>query len=457
MALKAISPATGKVIAEYDEMSRDEAELAVEAAHQAFLEWRKTTYGQRAKPMRECARLMRARTRQYGRLMAEEMGKPITAAVAEVEKCADACEYFAENAERMLAPEPVEMEGSKSFVTFQPIGVVLAVMPWNFPFWQVFRFIAPALMAGNAGVLKHASNVPGCAIAIEELMRHSGFPENLFRSLMINSRAVERVIEHPLVRAVTLTGSDAAGRAVAGKAGALLKKTVLELGGSDPYLVLGDADVEQAAAICTKARLVNSGQSCIAGKRFIVVEPLRERFEAAFVEKMRAATMGDPMDEVAEVGPMARHDLRDALHKQVEGSIAKGARLLCGGEIPDNPGAYYPPTVLTDVRKGMPAYDEEIFGPVAAVIVARDEDEAIAIANDSPFGLGAGIITADAARGEKLAAEAIEAGSVFVNGAVASNVRLPFGGVKDSGYGRELSHYGIKEFVNIKTVVIVQS
>ena len=455
MALQAISPATGKVIAEYDEMSRDETALAIEAAHAAFLDWRQLSFTERAKPMQETARLLRARSRQYGRLMAEEMGKPITAAIGEVEKCAGACEFFADNAEKFLAPEPVEIEGfKKSFVTFNPLGVVLAVMPWNFPFWQVFRFIAPGLMAGNAGVLKHASNVPGCALAIEDLLRHAGFPENLFRTLMIGSRHVDRVIEHPYVRAVTLTGSDAAGRAVARKAGEMLKKTVLELGGSDPYLVLEDADAEKAAAICAKARLVNSGQSCIAGKRFIVVESLRERFEAAFVEKMQAAKVGDPMDEVADIGPMARHDLRDGLHRQVEDSIARGARLLCGGEIPNDPGAYYPATVLTDVRKGMPAFDEEMFGPVAAVIVAKDEADAIALANDSPFGLGAGIITADPARGERLAAEQVEAGCVFVNGAVASHAALPFGGIKTSGYGRELSHYGIKEFVNIKTVVV---
>ena len=281
-----------------------QAAEAVETAHQAFLDWRLTSFAERAKPMRETARLLRARARQYGRLMAEEMGKPITGALAEVEKCAGCCEYFADNAEKFLAPEPVAVEGfQKSFVTFQPIGVVLAVMPWNFPFWQVFRFIAPGLMAGNAGVLKHASNVPGCALAIEDLLRHAGFPENLFRTLMIGSRAVERVIEHPCIRAVTLTGSDAAGRAVARKSGELLKKTVLELGGSDAYLVLEDADIGKAAALATKARLINSGQSCIAGKRFIVVEPLRERFETAFVEKMQAAKMGDPMDEVAEVGP----------------------------------------------------------------------------------------------------------------------------------------------------------
>lgn len=454
MTLQAINPATGKLIAEYDEMPDEAAAAAVEAAHLAFLDWRRLSFAERAKPMREAARLMRARTRQYGRLMSEEMGKPIAAAIAEIEKCAGACDYFAENAEKFLAHEPIPIEGAKSFVAFQPIGVVLAVMPWNFPFWQVFRFIAPGLMAGNAGVLKHASNVPGCAIAIEELMRHAGFPEDLFRTLLVGGKAVARIIEHPQIRAVTLTGSDAAGRAVAAKAGEMLKKTVLELGGSDPYVVLADADVEKAAAIATKARLVNTGQSCIAGKRFIVVEELRERFEALFAEKMQAAKMGDPMDEGADIGPMARHDLRDELHRQVEKSIAQGARLLCGGKIPEGPGAYYPPTVLADVRPGMPAYDEEVFGPVAAVIAAKDDAEAVAIANDSEFGLGAGIITADAARGEQLAVEAVEAGCVFVNGAVASNAALPFGGIRNSGYGRELSHYGIKEFVNIKTVVV---
>jgi succinate-semialdehyde dehydrogenase/glutarate-semialdehyde dehydrogenase len=404
--------------------------------------------------MRKAGQLLRQRARDYGRLMAEEMGKPIGGGIAEVEKCASACDYFADNAEAFLAPEAIPIEGAKAYVVFQPIGVVLAVMPWNFPFWQVFRFVAPGLMAGNAGVLKHASNVPGCAKAIEEVLRDAGFPQDLFRTLMIGSRAVEAVIEHPKIRAVTLTGSEPAGRAVARKSGEVLKKTVLELGGSDPYLVLKDADVEKAAAISTKARLVNSGQSCIAGKRFIVVEPLRERFEALFVEKMRAARMGDPLDEATDVGPMARHDLRDDLHGQVEDSIGKGARLLCGGQIPDGAGAFYPPTVLSDVRKGMAAYGEELFGPVAAIISARDEAEAVAIANDSDFGLGAGIITSDTAHAERLAVEQVEAGAVFINGAVASNVALPFGGIKNSGYGRELSHYGIKEFVNVKTIVV---
>jgi succinate-semialdehyde dehydrogenase/glutarate-semialdehyde dehydrogenase len=454
MTFKAINPATGELVAEYDEMTPDQASDIVDAAHRAYLEWRRLSFAERAVPMRKAAQLLRERARDYGRLMAEEMGKPIAGGIAEAEKSALGCEYFADHAEAFLKPEAVPTDGARSFVTFQPIGVVLAVMPWNFPFWQVFRFIAPALMAGNAGVLKHASNVPGCALAIETVMHDAGFPKDIFRTLMIGSRAVEAIIEHPKVRAVTLTGSEPAGRAVARKSGELLKKTVLELGGSDAYLILGDADIDKAAEIATKARLVNSGQSCIAGKRFIVVEPLRERFEAAFAAKMGAARVGDPMDPATEVGPMARHDLRDDLHGQVVDSVEKGARVLCGGEIPDNAGAYYPPTVLTDVRKGMAAYGEEMFGPVAAVIAARDEAEAIAIANDSDFGLGGGVITSDTARGERIAAEEIEAGAVAVNGQVASNPKLPFGGIKNSGYGRELSHYGIKEFVNIKTVVV---
>jgi succinate-semialdehyde dehydrogenase/glutarate-semialdehyde dehydrogenase len=454
MTFKAINPATGELVAEYDEMTPDQASQIVDAAHRAHLEWRRLSFNDRAGPMRKVGQLLRERAREYGKLATEEMGKPIAGAIAEVEKCATACDYFADNAEAFLKPEAVPLDGARSFVTFQPIGVVLAVMPWNFPFWQVFRFIAPTLMAGNAGVLKHASNVPGCALAIEKVMHDAGFPKDVFRTLMIGSRAVEGVIEHPKIRAVTLTGSEPAGRAVARKSGELLKKTVLELGGSDAYLILGDADVDKAAEIATKARLVNSGQSCIAGKRFIVVESLRERFEAAFAAKMKAAKVGDPMDPATEVGPLARHDLRDDLHGQVLDSVEKGARVLCGGEIPDNPGAFYPPTVLTDVRKGMAAYGEEMFGPVAAIISAKDEAEAIAIANDSDFGLGGGVITSDVGRGERIAAEEIEAGTVAVNGQVASNAKLPFGGIKNSGYGRELSHYGLKEFVNIKTVVV---
>jgi succinate-semialdehyde dehydrogenase/glutarate-semialdehyde dehydrogenase len=373
---------------------------------------------------------------------------------AEIAKCAWVCDFYADRAESFLQPEPVETDASKSFVTFQPIGVVLAVMPWNFPFWQVFRFAAPALMAGNAGVLKHASNVPGCALAIEDVFTNAGFPENVFRTLLIGSKQVDAIIENPYVKAVTLTGSTPAGKAVASKAGEMLKKTVLELGGSDPYVILEDADLNSAVSTCVTSRLINSGQSCINAKRFVVVEPLREEFERIFVERMGEMEMGDPLDESTEVGPQARADLRDELHEQVRQSIKKGARCLLGGEVPDGDGAYYPPTVLTDVTRGMPAYDEELFGPVAAIIRAKDEREAIAIANDSSFGLGAAVFTSDLAKGEQIASEEIEAGACFVNAFVKSDPRLPFGGVKESGYGRELSHYGIREFVNIKTVYV---
>jgi succinate-semialdehyde dehydrogenase/glutarate-semialdehyde dehydrogenase len=354
----------------------------------------------------------------------------------------------------MLSPEIIATDAGKSYATFQPLGVVLAVMPWNYPFWQVFRFAVPALMAGNAGVLKHSANVPGCALAIEDVFRQAGFPESIFQTLMIGGDRVEKVIENPLVKAVTLTGSKPAGQAVAATAGRLLKKSVLELGGSDPYIVLEDADLEAAAAACAASRLLNSGQSCIAAKRFVVVEVVRHSFEALLVDQMRAKKMGDPMVESVEIGPQARFDLRDDLHRQVRQSIEKGARCLLGGKLPEGPGAFYPPTVLTDVHKGMPAYDEETFGPVAAVIGVKDEKEAIRVANDTVFGLGAAVFTRDIARGERIAATALDAGNCFVNAFVKSDPRLPFGGIKESGYGRELSHYGIKEFVNIKTVYI---
>jgi succinate-semialdehyde dehydrogenase/glutarate-semialdehyde dehydrogenase len=454
MALQAVNPATGERLAAYEEMPLDEVRNIIDKAHKAHLDWRRTSFRSRAALMRQAAQVLRSNAAEYAQLMAEEMGKPMRAGAAEVQKCALGCDYYAENAERFLAPEVVKTEARKSFVTFQPLGVVLAVMPWNFPFWQVFRFAAPGLMAGNAAVLKHASNVPGCALAVEQIFRKAGFPENLFRTLMIGSRSVDAVIEHPLIRAATLTGSGPAGRAVASKAGALLKKTVLELGGSDPYLVLEDADLDLAAKVGAKGRLVNSGQSCIAAKRFIVVEKVRRQFEELFVSQMSAAKMGDPLSDDTEMGPLARHDLRDTVHRQVEGSIAKGARCLLGGTIPNNHGAYYPPTVLTDVSKGMPAFDEEVFGPVAAVVPVKDEEQAIETANDSAFGLGGGVFTRDLARGEHIAAELIDSGMVFVNEHVSSDPRLPFGGTKESGYGRELSHYGIREFVNIKTVYI---
>ncbi|HEY7490857.1 MAG TPA: NAD-dependent succinate-semialdehyde dehydrogenase [Candidatus Tectomicrobia bacterium] len=454
MAIQAVNPATGETINTYEEMTPAEVARAIAQAHEAFLDWRKTSFAPRARLMKQAARLLRVQSTAYGKLMAQEMGKPIKDGRAEAEKCAWVCEYYADNAEQFLTPEVVETDASKSFVTFQPLGVVLAVMPWNFPFWQVLRFAAPALMAGNAAVLKHASNVPGCALAIEELFHKAGFPEHLFRTLLIGSGQVEAVIEHPLVKAVTLTGSTPAGQAVARKAGDLLKKTVLELGGSDPYVILADADVEAAAATCAASRLINTGQSCIAAKRFIVVESIREQFEARFIAHMRDAPMGDPLAEDTTVGPLARYDLRDDLHQQVQESIARGARCLLGGEIPAGKGAFYPPTVLTHVRQGMPAYDEEMFGPVAAIIAVPDEAEAIRVANDSIFGLGAAVFTQDSAKGERIAAQELEAGCCFVNAFVKSDPRLPFGGVKASGYGRELSHYGIKEFVNIKTVYV---
>jgi succinate-semialdehyde dehydrogenase/glutarate-semialdehyde dehydrogenase len=456
MTLRSINPATGATNGEYSEMSGQEVAAVLARADHAFRQWGKRSIPERAEPMRAAGRLLRERARQYARLMAEEMGKPITEGIAECDKCATTCDYYAENAERFLAPEIVATDGhgQRSFVAFQPLGVVVAIMPWNFPFWQVMRFAAPALMAGNGAVLKHSANVPGCAVAIESLLREAGFPENLFRTLMIGSDAVSGVIESPHVRAVTLTGSGTAGRAVARKAGEMLKKTVLELGGSDAYLVLEDADLELAATVSAKGRLINSGQSCIAAKRFVVVDSVRAEFERRLVEKMLAARVGDPMDERTQVGPMARHDLRNQLHKQVEDSIANGARCLCGGHIPNTPGAYYPPTVLTEVAIGMPAYEEELFGPVAAVIPVESEAGAIETANDSVFGLGGGVFTRDLERGARIAVEQMEAGSVFVNDAVRSDPKLPFGGVKESGYGRELSHFGIREFVNIKSILI---
>ena len=452
MALRSINPATGDEVARYEEMSQGDVNKIVESTHAAFLRWRRTSFDERARTMRTAAQMLRDEAEALARLMTLEMGKPLRDGIAEAQKCATACDYYAEHAEHILAPEPVVTQARTSFVTFNPLGVVLAVMPWNFPFWQVFRFAAPALMAGNAAVLKHASNVQGCALAIERIVREAGVAENGFRTLTIGNAAVDAVIAHPHVRAVTLTGSGPAGRAVARRAGEQLKKTVLELGGSDAYLVLEDADLDAAAHLCAKGRLINSGQSCIAAKRFVVVDAVRRGFEERFVRQMQATRQGDPLRMETEIGPLARRDLRDALHKQVEESVRRGARCLLGGSVPAGPGAFYPPTVLTDVKKGMPAYDEELFGPVAAVIAARDEAHAIAIANDSTFGLGAAVITGDVARGERIAADEIEAGSVFVNDVVHSDARLPFGGIKESGYGRELGGYGIKEFVNIKTI-----
>jgi succinate-semialdehyde dehydrogenase/glutarate-semialdehyde dehydrogenase len=454
VAIQSVNPASGATIETYEEPGAEEVARIVDAADRAFAVWRSIPFAERATRLREAARILEAGKGEYARLMAAEMGKTLAEGEAEASKCAWVCEYYAEQAERFLAPEPIETDAARSFVTFEPLGVVLAVMPWNFPFWQVFRFAAPALMAGNAGVLKHASNVPGCAIAIEGVFRKAGLPADVFRTLLIGSAAVEAVIAHPAVRAVTLTGSTPAGRAVARCAGEHLKKTVLELGGSDAYVILEDADLELAVDACVSSRLINAGQSCIAAKRFVVPRRIREAFERRFVEGMRARRAGDPLDPESDLGPQARADLRDELHEQVRTSVEQGARCLLGGEVPDGPGAYYPPTVLTDVRAGMPAYDEELFGPVAAIIPVEDEEEAIRVANQSAFGLGAAVFTRDAARGEEIAAHRLEAGCCFVNAFVRSDPRLPFGGIKESGYGRELGPYGIKEFVNIKTVYV---
>jgi succinate-semialdehyde dehydrogenase/glutarate-semialdehyde dehydrogenase len=454
--IASINPATGETIQSYEAMPAPVADRAVAAAHAAFLQWREASFAERAVRLQAAARLLRERRRDYAELMTREMGKVLAGGLAEIDKCAWVCEFYAEHGAGFLAPEPVASGASRSYVAFEPLGVVLAVMPWNFPFWQVFRFAAPGLMAGNAGLLKHASNVPGCALAIEEVWRDAGLPAGLFRTLLIASRpagGVERVIEHPQVAAVTLTGSTPAGRAVAGKAGAMLKKTVLELGGSDAYLILDDADLDAAVATCVESRLINCGQSCIAAKRFLIPRRQAADIERRFVAAMRAKVVGDPLQEGTDLGPMARRDLRDQLHAQVEASRRAGARCLLGGEVPAGPGAYYPPTVLADVAPGMPAYEEELFGPVAALIPVEDEEDAVRVANDSVFGLGAAVFTRDARRGEAVARR-LEAGCCFVNDLVRSDPRLPFGGVKQSGYGRELGVFGIREFVNIKTVYV---
>ena len=450
--LETINPASGTLIRQYAEMSDREVRDVLRRVDEAYRDWRETDFTIRAARMRAAAEVLGKRSREIAELMTEEMGKPVRDALAEIEKCIWGCEYFAEHAAAMLAPETMATNARQSYWTHRPLGVVLAVMPWNFPFWQVFRFAAPSLMAGNAVVLKHASNVPGCALAVEEVFREAGFPDHLFRTLLVGSSAVPGIIQDERVRGVTVTGSVAAGKAIAQEAGSLVKKTVLELGGSDPYLVLEDADLDAAAETCAKSRLVNSGQSCIAAKRFVVTDAVHDAFVERFVEHMMRARMGDPMDEATEVGPQARVDLRDELARQVRKSVAAGARCVLGGEVPDEVGAWYPPTVLVDVGPEMPAYEEELFGPAAAVIRARDEEDAIRIANDSVYGLGAAVFTRDTERGERIARDRLEAGSCYVNALVKSDPRLPFGGIKGSGYGRELSPLGIREFVNVKTV-----
>lgn len=449
--MKAINPATGDLIRDYAEHSDAEVTEILTEVDAEYQSWQKVPFAERSKLMHAAARVQRDNAGKYAEIITQEMGKTITESLAEIEKCAWVCDYYADNAEKFLADEVIESDAGRSFVAFQPIGTVLAVMPWNFPFWQVMRFAAPALMAGNTGVLKHASNVPGSALALEEVFAEAGFPKNAFRTLMIGSRQVEAVIKNPLVKAVTLTGSEPAGMQVASTAGYELKKTVLELGGSDPYIVLADADMPSCVAMSAKSRMINQGQSCIAAKRFIVVESRVEEFTKAQVEIMQNLKVGDPMDPATQVGPMARRDLMEELDEQVQRSVKQGAKLLTGGVPDKGPGAFYPPTVLGDVRKGMAVYNEETFGPVSAIIPVKDTEEAIAVANDSEFGLSGSVWTQDPKKGEEIARRVVT-GAMFVNGMSKSDPRLPFGGVKKSGYGRELSHYGIREFVNIKSI-----
>ncbi len=459
MALISTNPSTGKTIKSYEEMTPDEVNGILEHVQGCWKEWKKESFQHRSELLNQTAAVLKAGKEEYARIMSLEMGKPFSQAVAEVEKSAWVCEYYAENAESFLTPKSVQTDAVKSYVTFEPIGIVLAVMPWNFPFWQVFRYAAPTLMAGNACVLKHASNVQGSALAIEKIFQDAGLPKNLFRTLRIGSSIVSDVIENPLVRAVTLTGSTPAGKQVAAKAGEMLKKTVLELGGSDPYVILEDADLESAAEACVEGRMLNTGQSCIAAKRFIVVESVKEDFEAFIVQNMGRKRMGDPFDEGVDIGPMVSEKARDELDVQVVKSMKAGAIKLLGGRVvveheEDDVGAFYLPTVLTNVTPGMPAFDEEIFGPVAVIITAKDEEDAIRLANQTPFGLGAAVFTKDPEKGKRIAEKELEAGACFVNDFVRSDPRLPFGGVKESGYGRELGEFGIHEFVNIKTVYI---
>jgi succinate-semialdehyde dehydrogenase / glutarate-semialdehyde dehydrogenase len=451
MAIASVNPATGKTLKTFEPHSEAEIERRVALGAAEFLRWRRTSWTHRAERMTKAGELLESRKNDWARRMTLEMGKPIGAAVAEAEKCAWTCRFYAENAERFLSDEPAPTDASRSFVRYDPLGPVLAVMPWNFPFWQVFRFAAPAIMAGNVGLLKHASNVPDCAFAIEEIFRAAGFPEGVFQTLLIGSDRVAKLIEDPRIAAVTLTGSEGAGVSVGRAAGAQIKKCVLELGGSDPFIVMPSADLETAASTAVKARTINNGQSCIAAKRFIVHEKIAAEFEKRFIEKMAALKMGDPLDPAIEIGPLATPAIRDEVDDQVKKTVAAGARVALGGRVPDGPGSFYPPTVLAEIPKGSPADREEIFGPVASLFRVGSLDEAIAVANRTRFGLGSSAWTKDASERDRLERE-LDAGSVFINGMVKSDPRLPFGGVKKSGYGRELSEHGIREFVNIKTV-----
>ena len=452
--IQSVNPSTGELIQSYK--FHDDAQLDAKIAetHEAFLQWRSVSMEERSERMKRIARILLDRKDEYAALMTAEMGKTLNESKAEVEKCIWVCEFYAEKANAFLADELVETEATKSYVTYQPIGIVFAIMPWNYPFWQVFRFAAPALMAGNTVVLKHAPNVPGCAQVIEELFEEAGFIKNAFTNLIITNDQASQVIEDERVKAVTLTGSTRAGKAVAAQAGSYLKKCVLELGGNDPYLILEDADLDFAIQVAVASRLKNNGQSCISAKRFIVPQSIKQEFEEKLVKEMSSYTFGDPTDDMFDLGPLVGASYRDTLADQVDQSISAGASCLLGGEVPHGPGFFYPPTVLTNVSEGMPAFDEELFGPVASIIAVEDEDEAIQVANQTKFGLGAAIFSKDVERAEQIAATWINAGSCFVNAMVQSDPRLPFGGINESGYGRELSYHGIREFVNVKTVYI---
>ncbi len=448
------NPKNAKPLRNYEYLGDEAVKTLLADSKNAYQHWRRLSHDERAKPALALAELLAFDAARLGALATDEMGKPLAQAVKEVEKCATACRYYAEEAPKALAPELIPTEAKKSYVTFQPLGPVLCIMPWNFPYWQVIRFAIPALQAGNTVVLKHADNTTGVALELEALFRKAGFPEHAFRTLLLDHDRIGAVIGNPIIQAVSLTGSERAGQSVGAEAGRHLKKTVLELGGSDAYVVLKDADIAAAAKICVDARLTNNGQSCVAAKRFIIEAPVYQQFVDAFVAIARQKKVGDPVDPQVDVGPLAKKSILDGLTKQVQRSVELGAKALIGGAPSAGPGWFYPVTVLGGVVPGMPAFDEELFGPVAAMIKARDVGDALRLANSSCYGLGGAIFTKDVEAGEKLAAEYLEAGFVVVNGMVQSDARLPFGGIKKSGHGRELSHYGLREFVNVKTVVV---
>ena len=452
--IKSINPYNLKEIKSYPIHSKRQLKSIIEDADAMFQNWRKTSMNERAIKMKKVGRILLKNKKVYAELITLEMGKPISEAISEIEKCAKVCGYYAEHATKFLKNKTIKTEAQNSFVTYQPLGVILAVMPWNFPFWQVFRFAAPTLMAGNTAILKHASNVSGCALTIQEILEEAGFPARVFNTVLTPSKNVQAIIENPLVKAVSLTGSGPAGSSVAATAGKQLKKSLLELGGNDAYLVLEDADLQLAVQKSVASRILNAGQSCIGAKRIIVVEEVYEQFLKLMKTELRQYKIGDPRKKETKIGPMARMDLRDEVHEQVMKSMKAGAELVLGGKVPNRKGAFYPVTLLSKVKSGMPAFDDEIFGPVVSLILAKDTDEAIAMANDSNFGLGAAIFSKDIKSAQRIAAEQIEAGAVAINDFVRSDPRLPFGGVKQSGFGRELSHEGILEFVNVKTVVV---